>query len=89
MNMKCLICGQQFAMAEDSPETRAAGVDPTQQMRKHLTRHPARIMKLIGIAGWLIDRLMFECPEDPAFWKTNTWKVLDWTEQEIRKQANA
>ncbi len=62
MIANCLICNEPVTLNQDSEEARAAGIDPSQQLRRHLLKHIMKIPDLARTCGFLIDRLLFECP---------------------------
>ena len=79
MTVQCRYCETEIVLNEDSPETRKAGTDPHQQLRKHIeARHVDKIIEHSRRAGWLLDQIFFTCPTEPERWKENMVKTLDW-----------
>jgi hypothetical protein len=77
--VRCIYCGAELVLNDDSEEARTAGTDPWQQMRKHVlgkhlldgevNRHQYRF-------AWLADMLFFRCPADPARWEARIHIML-------------
>ena len=78
LNVQCRICGRVLRLSKDSIESRELGKDPRTQLRLHLRKHAFKVVGFARNSGWLLDMLLFECPDDPAWWKKNIITVLDW-----------
>lgn len=86
MRVVCRFCSQQITLNDDTPETRKAGMDPSQQMRRHLLEHhllehlekdPNSLDRHAYRCGWMIDRLAFACPGDHERFRKNAIALLD------------
>lgn len=79
MTVQCRYCQTSIELNADTPETRKAGTDPHQQLRKHIeARHLTKLAEHSRRAGWLQDQLFFTCPADPERWRANMIDTLDW-----------
>jgi hypothetical protein len=78
MLVRCILCGAEILLNEDSAETRKAGTDPHQQMRDHIDRNHsfADIGRHQLETAWLVDMLFFRCPSDPERWKAAIDRLL-------------
>lgn len=76
--LRCVHCGAEITLNEDSQATRAAGTDPRQQMRRHIFagHSPDQIDDHERKIAWLIDMLFFRCPSDPQRWRANIDAML-------------
>ena len=78
MTLRCRYCKELLILNEDTPESRYLKTDPVQQMRKHIEKnHLPEIMGHSRSTGWLVDRLFFECPDEPERWRENIIRLLD------------
>ena len=78
MNVKCRYCNAVLELNQDNEETRNAGTDPAQQIRRHLLTHPLSIVTHARRMGWLIDALAFEST-DPAGWRKHISDLVDFS----------
>ncbi len=77
MTVKCKYCAARITLNVDSEEARATGSDPHQQLRKHMVSHPILAIHHARKAGWLIDALAFESPDEPEGWNKHLHALLD------------
>lgn len=77
IQVMCVFCGESIELNEDTAETRKAGIDPSQQLRKHILECHGGAITVGRNAGWLLDRLAFRS-SDQEKWRESCIKVLDW-----------
>jgi hypothetical protein len=80
MTVICLHCKQSITLNQDNAETRRAGNDPHQQLRKHLAQasHFGFVTGQGRHYGWLIDMLCFRSESDPEVWRKRVHDLLDY-----------
>ena len=77
--VECKLCGEQISLAKDTPDARATGVDPSQQLRKHLRDNHSTVdrLQLGHWSGWVVDRLAFKGVTNQERWKSSAHELLD------------
>lgn len=77
--IRCRFCGQKIELRDDSLESRAAGRDPHQQMRRHLSKHLSEAYNHVrrGTIPWLIDSLAFTPVAQKERWAAHVRALLD------------
>lgn len=81
MSLVCRLCGAAVEVREDSRETRDAGEDPRQALRKHLATHPPEdLAGFVRRAGWILDMLAFlpDKASSYAAWRIEIARVVAW-----------
>lgn len=77
LEVTCRFCKSPVRLNPDTPETRAEGIDPHQQMRKHLMQHLLDCGKIAHESGWLLDMLAY-AGVDAEHWRDNMHRTLDY-----------
>ena len=88
--LQCIYCRQFITLNADSQETRAAGTDPRQQLRKHLEDgHAIDAMQHMLTVAWLVDLLFFIEPADPDHWRQTIEQTAHTVHQMVQSRPRA